>query len=165
MATPIQPIAKCIIKWIYEQISWVLKQLKEFLLWLIGKIDAQIAILRAWLIQWDLIAKAEEFLWNQYERIIDAFINQLSALPEGPGAEVCPEFVEYFTDPVLGLLESLMSSLTPARERFNADISFVDEIDVAISYWTNTKNDLLVAVDVIDDATYQALAREAEAVP
>lgn len=165
MVSPARPVAKCVVRWIYEQASWVLKQLKNLLLSLITAIDAYILILRAQAAQWDLLAKGEQFLWDQVKGFLDEIKSQLTALPKGPAGDICPEFVIYFTDPLLGLLESSLRSLNFIHEDVNASLSYMDELDRLILYWENTKLDLVAAIDIIDAALLEALEREAEAVP
>lgn len=165
MSTFARPIAKCIVRWIYEQASWVLEQLKNFLLYIISIIDAYIAILRAWLIQWDILAQLEQAAWELIESFLNEILSQLRAFPEGPAGDICPEFAAWFTDPIVGLIESFLRSLTFAHEDLNSTLSYIDEIDQLIAYWENTKLDLLVAIDVIDAALYEALMNEAENVP
>lgn len=165
MSSPARPVAKCVVRWIYEQASWVLRQLKNLLLSLITTIDAYILILRAQAAQWDLLAQGEQFIWDQVKGVLDETKNQLSAIPDGPVGDVCPEFVIYFTDPILGLLEVFTRSLNYLHEDVNASLSYMDELDRLILYWENTKLDLVAAVDIIDAALLEALEREAESIP
>jgi len=165
MGSPARPLAKCVARWIYEQASKILETLKALLLSIIAAIDAQIAALRAWLAQWDVLAKAEEFLWEQFQKVIEAIREQLMSAPEGPLAEFCPEFYEYFLDPARSLFESAVSSLAITRESFHNMVSYMDEVDQLISYWEDTKIQLVASVQILDDAIYQALMREAEQVP
>ena len=165
MATPARPLAKCVVRWIYEQASWVLQQLKKQLLRLIDLIDAQILALRAWAAQYDILAQIEQAAWNAVEGFINDLMSELSAMPTGPMGELCPEFVAYFTDPLLGLLETFMRSTKFMHEDINSVLSYMDELDLAISYWDAVKQDLVAAIDIIDAALYEALMAEAEAVP
>lgn len=165
MPTPVRPIAKCVVRWIYEQASWVLKKLKELLLDLITIIDAYIAILRAWAAQWDLIAKGEQWVWDNVKGFLDDLMSQLNSMPTGPLGDACPEFVAYFTDPILGLLEASTRSLNYIHEDVNSILSYMDNLDQLISYWDNTKLDMVAAIDIIDAALYEALMNEAESVP
>ena len=165
MSTPLRPIAVCVARWLYEQASWVLKQLKKLLLWLIDLIDAQIAALRAWAAQYDFLAKGEQWLWDQIKWFLDELMNQLNSAPKGPLGDLCPEFVGYITDPLLGLLEAFTRSLTYVHEDVNSLLSYMDELDRLIAYWDNTKQDLVATVDILDAALYEALMNEAENVP
>ncbi len=165
MASPLRPLARCVARWIYEQASKVLEMLKAFILALIAAIDAQILVLRAWLAQWDILAQAEEFVWSQVEKIIEAIRDQLLAVPEGPLAEFCPEFYEYFLEPGRAIFENAVATLTISRERYKGMISYMDEIDQLISYWEQIKIQLVASLDIIDDAIYQSLIRESDQVP
>lgn len=165
MATPLRPIAKCVVRWIYEQASHVLKQLKKLLLDMIAVIDSYIAILRAWALQWDLLAKGEQWLWDNVKGFLESLMNQLNSIPTGPVGDLCPEFAAYFTDPILGLLQAFTMSLNYIHEDVNSLLSFMDELDRMISYWDNTKLDMVAAIDVIDSALYEILMTEAENVP
>ncbi|MFA5163901.1 MAG: hypothetical protein WC441_05300 [Patescibacteria group bacterium] len=165
MASPAQPLAKCIVRWIYSQLEPILKALKNFLLGIIAFIDAQVAILRAWLAQWDVLAKLEEAAWKLFQTVVDKIRNELTTIPGGPLAEFCPEFYEYFMGPALALFEAAIASLTLFRERFHNMISFMDDIDRLIAYWEQTKANLVAAVEILDDAIYIALQKAASAVP
>jgi len=159
------PVATCVVRWIYDQASWVLQQLKALLLSMITIIDAYIAILRAWAAQWDLLAKGEQWLWDQVKGVLDEMKSQLDSLPDAPGAELCPEFVNYFTDPIVGLLEIATASLEYLHENLNSTLSYMDNLDQLIAKWENTKADMIAAIDIIDAALYEALMNAAEAVP
>jgi hypothetical protein len=165
MATPLRPIAKCLLRWIYEQASEVLQQLKKMLLWLINQIDLQIIALRAWAAQYDYIAQGEQWLWDQVSWFLDELMNQIKSAPKGPAADACPEFAAYVTDPLLGLLEAFTRSLNFVHEDLNSLVSFMDELDRLIGYWDNTKQDLVATVDIIDAALYEVLMNEAENMP
>lgn len=165
MASPAQPLAKCIVRWIYSQLAPILKMLKDFLLGIIAFIDAQIAILRAWLAQWDILAKLEEQVWNAIKSVLDQIRNQMTSVPGGPLAEFCPEFYSYFLGPALALFDAAVAGLALFRERFHNMVSFMDEIDRLIAYWTQTKINLVAAVEVLDDAIFIALQNAASAVP
>lgn len=165
MSSPAKPLAKCIVRWIYSQLEPILQALKDFLLGIIAFIDAQVAILRAWLAQWDILAKIEEAVWNQIKNVLDTIRNQMTSIPGGPLAEFCPEFYEYFMNPALALFDAAVASLTLFRERFHNMVSFMDEVDRLIAYWTQTKINLVAAVEVLDDAIFIALQNAADAVP
>lgn len=165
MTTPTSAIAQCILDWIYQQVHEVLQKLKQFLLQIISYIDALIATLRAWLAQCDLLAKAEEFVWNQIQKIIEEVRNALTGVPDGPGAEECPEFYQSFMEPARAIFENLVATLTIFRERFHDDLSYMDEIDQLISYWDQTKADLVALVEILDDAILMALSEAGESVP
>lgn len=165
MTTPARPLATCILRWIYEQVAAILEALKAFLMALIAQIDAIIAILRAWLAQWDLLAKAEQFVYDLVQQAIDAIREQLTSIPGGPLAEFCPEFYAYFLDPALAMFDRTVASLNIFRERYKNMLSFMDEVDRLILYWEQIKADINYAILILDDGIYQALARAASEVP
>jgi hypothetical protein len=165
MATVAKPLATCILRWIYEQAAAILQLLKNFLLGIIAFIDAQIAILRAWLAQWDLLARATELVWNQIQTILDAIREAMTSIPQGPLAELCPEFYSYFLDPALYIFDTTTAALQRFKDRFLSIVSFMDDVDRLIAYWTQTKANLVIALDVIDDALYKAYMDAADAVP
>jgi len=165
MASPARPLASCVLRWIYEQVAEILQKLKDALLALISIIDAQIALLRAWLAQWDLLARAEELLWEQVEKVIEELRSLLTTMPDGPLAEFCPEFYEYFMEPGLAIFESSVAGLTLFRNRFHDMISYMDEIDLLISYWEQIKADLVASIEIIDDAIFIQTMAAAENVP
>lgn len=164
--TPARPLAFCVLRWIYEQISAILKLLKQFLLSILAFIDAQIAKLRAMLAQWDLLSKAEEALWSIVQKVIDEIRNAMLSVPNGPLAEFCPEFYSYFLDPAKGLFEAAVAALNVYRNRYKNMLSFLTYLDQLIAYWEQIKADLTYAIDVLDDAIHAALLKEAaSAVP
>jgi hypothetical protein len=165
MSSPAQPLAKCIVRWIYAQLEPILTAIKNFLLGIIATIDAQIAILRAILAQGDVLAKMEEKAWQAFQKIVDQIRNTLTTMPGGPLAEFCPEFYEYFMGPALALFEAAIASLTLFRNRFHNMISYMDDVDRLIAYWEQTKANLVAAVEILDDAIYIALQKAASAVP
>ena len=165
MASPARPLAKCVLRWIYEQIHQLLEMLKQFLLMLIEYIDALIATLYAWLIQFDVLAQIEEFIWNQIQEVIEEIRNALMNVPKGPLAEWCPSFYSYFMDPARALFENAVASLTIFRNRYKNLISFKDELENLISYWEQIKVDLIASVEIIDDAIYIALNDLGDEVP
>lgn len=165
MSTVAKPLATCILRWLYEQAAAILQLLKTFLLGLIAFIDAQIAILRAWLAQWDLLAKATELIWNQIQKVLDAIREAMTSVPQGPLAELCPEFYAYFLNPALYIFDNTTAALQRFKERFKNMVSYMDEIDRLIAYWNQTKLNLVYALDIIDDALYRAYMAEADAVP
>lgn len=165
MASPARPLAKCVVRWIYQQAAELLEKLKQFLLLIISYIDAQIAILRAWLAQFDVLARIEEAAWAVVQEALNTLRNQMTSLPGGPLAEFCPEFYSYFLDPALALFDAAVANLTIFRERFHNMISFMDEVDLAIAYWEQIKIDLVASVEILDDAILIALSNAADAVP
>jgi len=166
MATPMRPLATCVLRWIYEQAAALLQMLKQALLALLAYIDALIAKLRAILAQWDLLAKAEELLWSLIQGAMDAIKDALTSFPEGPLAAFCPEFYSYFVDPAIGLLDANTAALSAIRNKYKSYVSAVYYLERQIAYWEQIKADLVGAIDVLDDAIHAALLIEAaEAVP
>lgn len=165
MATPARALAKCVMRWIYEQASAILQMLKQFLMGLISYIDAQIAILKAWLAQWDLLARAEEYIWNLVMQGVEEVREALMTTPDGPLAEFCPSFYRSFMDPALAIFNSLVESVTIFRNRFHDMISYMDEVENLIAYWEQIKVDLMAAIEILDDAIYLSLMNSADQVP
>lgn len=165
MATPAQPLAVCILRWIYSQLAEVLKMLKNFLLGIIAFIDAQIAILQAWVAQWGLVALANKYIFDQIQKILDQIREQMTSIPGGPAAELCPEFYSYFLGPALYLFDTAVASLNRFKERFLNMISFENKLNQLIAYWEQTKANLIMAIDILDDAIYKAAMDAAAQVP
>ena len=165
MATATNILATCTLRWIYVQASAVLKLLKAFILAFIAYIDLQIAFLRAQAAQWDLLSKAEQVAWDQFEEILNIIKDEMQALPQGPLPEICPEFYRELVEPTKNLYEATIVGLTYFRESNKDMLSYMDELDQAIAYWEATKALMAATLIVIDDALYAALMREAEDVP
>jgi len=166
MAGFAKPLATCILRWIYEQAAAILQMLKQALLALLAYVDTAIAAARAWLTQWDLLAKAEEIAWALVEAAVQAIKDALTSFPEGPLAEFCPEFYAYFLDPAIGLLDANTAALSAIRNKYKNYLSAVYYFEQIIAYWSQIKADLVSAIDVLDDAIHHALLVEAaEAVP
>jgi hypothetical protein len=156
-------IVKCIVRWIYDQVAELLKALKEKLLQAISFIDRQIDALRMILSQADILAQAEEFLWNGFQAIIQQIKDAiLSGIP-GPEESLCPEFWEFIMAPLNLILYNYTDIFSIYRERWKSLLSFMDEVDYFISYWESTKSYLLAMIDVLDDAIYAALESAATA--
>jgi len=149
-------IAKCVARWIYDQVADLLKQLKEKLLTAISFIDRQIDTLRLTLAQADILAKGEEFLWNGFQGIIQTIKDALLSGIPGPEESACPEFFEFIMAPFNLLFTNYTDIFSIYRERWKSLLSFMDEVDYFISYWESTKQYLLAIIDVVDDATYMA---------
>lgn len=158
-------LATCVLRWIYSQIAAVLEALKAILLALIVLIDAHILWLKAWLAQFDILALIEEAAWVVIQALIDEMRNMLTAIPDGPLKELCPEFYQLFTDPALQLFDTAVSGLTIWRERYKNVVSFMDEIEALLLYWEAIKFDLIATVEILDDAIYLALMAQAEKAP
>ena len=164
MATPARPIAICIVRWLYGLAHAMLMKLKEKLLYLIDMIDAQIAILRAILAQYDIIARVHKILWDLAQALIDEAKNQMQGvIPEAP--ENCPEVYEYLMDPFIILFDQSIGNLTLFKEKYADYVTYMDNVDRAIAYWDQTKADLLAVIDIIDDALYAASLAAAGSTP
>jgi len=164
MATVGRPIAICVSRWLYSLSSEILQLLKAAVLWLIEQIDIEIARLRAILAQYDIVANVHEILWALAQAIIDEARSRMSNLvPDEP--EYCPEVYEYFSDPFVILFEQSLGNLTLFKEKYADYVTYIDNVDRTIAYWEQIKADLLLVLEVIDDAHYAALARSAQAVP
>jgi hypothetical protein len=157
-------IAKCVLRWIYSQIAAILDALKAILLAIIALIDAYVIWLRAWLAQFDILSQIEEAAWAVAQALIDQVRSMLTAIPEGPIKDLCPEFYRLFTDPALQMFDTAVSGLTIWRERYKNVVSFMDEIDRLIGYWESIKLELEYTVEILDDAIYLALMDAAEEV-
>lgn len=165
MASPLQTVAKCIARWLYEQASAILQQLKAFILALIDLIDQQILILRAILASMDILAQLEQAAWNRIEDAFNAIRDALFQSVDGPAGNECPEFYQDIMEPAISMFENSVTALTVFRERHKNMLSYMDEVDEAISYWEAVKVQLVAILNVLDDALYAALMREAERVP
>jgi len=158
-------LATCVLRWIYSQIAAILEALKAILLALITLIDTHIMWLKAWLAQFDILSMIEEAAWAIVQVLIDEMRNMLTAIPDGPLKELCPEFYQLFTDPALQLFDTAVSGLTIWRERYKNVVSFMDEIEALLLHWETIKFDLVEIVEVLDDAIYVALMDAAEDAP
>ena len=157
-------LATCVLRWIYSQIAAILEALKAILLALIAFIDAYILFLKAWLAQFDILSQIEEAAWAIIQALIEEIRNLLTAIPDGPLKELCPEFYQLFTDPALQLFDTAVSGLTIWRERYKNVVSFMDEIEALLLYWEAIKLDLVATVEILDDAIYLALMDAADEV-
>jgi len=168
MPSGAQVVAKCIAEWLYEQGSIVLRALRSLIEKAILLIDAQILWLRAQIAQWDPAKYLEEYVWGVYEALINKIKNSLLGLNGlgPPGADLCPEFYHYITDPLMALLEGSLSVFSIYKDRYFNMISLTSNFDRLLVYWTATKAQLEATLDVLDDALYNALINEAvNAVP
>ena len=152
-------IVKCIVRWIYDQVADLLKKLKAILEGSIAFIDRQIDTLRMILSQADILAQTEEFLWNIFQEVIQQIKDTLFGNIPGPEESECPEFYEFIMAPFNLLLNNYTDVFSIYRERWKSLLSFMDEVDYFISYWTSTKEYLLAMIEVLDDGIYMALER------
>jgi hypothetical protein len=158
-------VAICVLRWLYAQVAPLLEALKAILLAIIQFIDAQILLWKALLSQLDILKAIEEAAWAIVQAVIDKIRDTLTAIPEGPLKELCPEFYQLFTDPALQIFDTLVSGLSIYRERYKNVLSFMDEVEVLFQYWEGIKNELVALVESIDDAIYWAMMEAASAVP
>lgn len=166
MATPLQPIAQCIANFLYAQSSAVLSALRAIIEQQLLLIDAQLLWLRSQVLLAQPYLIAEQALWdNVINPGLDNIKNVLKNDLPGPADDVCPEFYSYMVDPAIGLLDAGLSAFSPYRSRFLDKISMVSYFDKLITYWEAAKAQLLAILDVLDDALYLALQREANNVP
>lgn len=165
MASPLQTVAKCIARWLYEQASSVLQQLKAFILALIALIDQQILTLKAILASMDVLANLEQAAWNRVEDAFNTIRDALFQAVDGPAGNECPEFYQQIMEPAISVFENSVTSLTVFRERHKNMLSYMDEVEEAIQYWEDIKTQLVAILNILDDALYAALLREAGRVP
>jgi len=163
--TPGGTVVKCILEWLYAQVAPLLEALKAILLAIIQFIDLQVQFLKALLSQLDILKVIEEAAWAIVQAVIDKVRDTLTAIPEGPLKELCPEFYQMFTDPALQIFDTLVSGLSIYRERYKNVLSFMDEVEVLFQYWEGIKSELVALVESIDDAIYWAKMEAASAVP
>lgn len=155
-------LAQCVVNFFYTLASAILQLLKSFIEQLILYIDSIIAKLRALIAILDALLNPIEVLWSFFEAILEQLKNSLLGGIQklGPAGDLCPEFFQYFTDPVLVLFESF-SVFTIYKENYLHSVSLTAYFDQALTYWTATKAILLEAFVVIDDAILAALEKEA----
>ena len=155
-------LAQCVVNFFYTLASAILQLLKSLIEQLILFIDAQIAKFRALLAIIDALLNPIEAIWAFFEAILEQLKNALLGGIQklGPAGDLCPEFFQYFTDPVLALFESF-SVFTIYKENYFSALSLTSYFDRVLTYWTATKAVLLEAFVVIDDAILAALEKEA----
>lgn len=154
MATVAQPLAKCVLNYLYSITRELLDKLRSIIEQAIFFIDAQILKLRMLLAQCDLLKIWAEKLNDLAQAAIEKVKNALISGIDGPIGDVRPEFYKYFTDPIIGLIDASLSAFSPYTERFINLVSIVAYYDMLIAYWTGIKEFMLASLDVIDDAIY-----------
>jgi hypothetical protein len=146
------PLVDCVLRYLYNIGSSILQALKALLNALLISIDIAIMTLRAFLAQYDLLAIGEKIVWSFYEAVIEALKSQLKTVPDVAVLNQCPEIYEYFTAPAVALIEAKMEIFSIYRDRYKGLLSYMDELDGIISYWTTIKELITALIQVIDDA-------------
>jgi hypothetical protein len=154
-------VALCIIRYLYELASALLKALKNFLLMILGYIDALILQLRALIATYDILAQLEQALWALVESVINEIRDALLGVIEGPGS-TCPEFYETVLGPAQNIFEGLVAGLGVFKTRYFNVLSSKDVVEELLTYWEETKATILLLIEVLDDALYQATVAEAQ---
>lgn len=155
-------LARCVLDFFYNIASTILKILQTLIAALIALVDAKILQLRAIITQLDIINNLLDFAWA----IIEGVLNQLKDLllggvqELGPPMSVCPEFYNYFVDPVLAIIESF-SVFTDIKERLQVSFRVLTYFNKLLVYWESLKVYLTAASVVIEDALYRRLSEEA----
>lgn len=152
--TVAQPLAKCVLNYIYSVSRELLSKLRSVIEKALFFVDAQILKLRAILVQYDLLKNRLDLLNSLAQAAIDQVRNSLLSGIDGPGADECPEFYRYFTEPMVGLIDASLSAFTPYADKYTSMLSLVTYYDQLIAYWEGIKAFMLASIDVIDDAIY-----------
>jgi hypothetical protein len=147
-------LVKCILDWLYALLEPVLQVVKAVLLAMIAWLDMQILILRAFLLQFDVVAIAEEVAWSIISAMVEYVQSLLLSPFGGPPPEICAEFYQMFSDPLRNILDTMFAGVSILRERYKSVISFKDELDSLLEYWVGVKNELTALVEAVDDAIY-----------
>ena len=163
--TVAQPLAKCILNYLYSAVREVLDKLRSIIEKAIFFIDAQILKLRTLLAQYDYLKKAAEIINDFIQGIIDDIKNALLSGIDGPVGDTCPEFYRYLTEPLIGLLDASLSAYTPFTDKYMNLVSIVAWYDRLIVYWEGIKFFMLAMLDVIDDAVYLKTQELGNSVP
>ena len=164
MATVSSTLARCVLDFLYNLASALLTMIKNILTSILLFIDAKILELRAIIEMLDVVKNLTDAVWAVTKELLDQLKNALlSGIQDiGPAAELCPEFYDYFTSPILALIESF-SLFEVQKEKFAQSVSVVALFDELLLYWEGVKATLLDALTVIDDALFLAKERENEA--
>ena len=156
-------VAVCILRYIYEISSALLSALKNFIMMLLGYMDALLLQLKALVATYDILVLLEQATWNIVEAVINKMRDALLSIVEGPGT-TCPEFYTEILGPAQDIFEGMVAGLGGFRTRYLNVVSSKDAVELLIVYWEAKKTTLLLIIDVIDDALYQAAQREAQAI-
>ena len=156
------PIATCVLNFIYTAAVALLLMLKAFIESMLLFIDAKIAELLAFIAMMDLTLLAAEAAWAFFEALLEQLKNSLLGGIQdlGPASDLCPEFYEYFTDPVVALLDSF-SVFSVYKETYVNALSLTAQFNKLLVYWQTVKSVFVELISVIDDAILLAKEREA----
>jgi len=162
MTTEALTLATCMVKWLYAVTSAVLKALRALLEGLLILVDAQILKVEALIAQYEPSRYAEEYTWGIYKALIDKLkTGMMAGFKElGPGAEICPQFYHYITDPQLALLESSLDAFSIYKDRYFSNVYYLNELNINTEHWELIKAQLSATLDVLDDALYYRLIVE-----
>lgn len=165
MATPLQPLAKCVLTYIYGLGVQLLDKLRALIEKLIQIIDAQILVIRAWLAQYDYVKIFQEKYWNVAKDVVDNFKNSLMGGIPGPADDLCPEFYHYLVDPMIGMVDAFEAAFLPMADNLFNTLSIIAYFDRLLVYWQGVKATLLAMLDAIDDAWFLATEALGNRVP
>ncbi len=167
MGTPLEDasriLERCVLNFLYAISSAILRILQTLINSLIALIDAKILELRAIIAQLDIWNNLVEAAWSLMEAILDELKSLLLGGIQklGPPMSVCPEFYNYFVDPVIAMIESF-SVFTIYKEKLQMSLSVLAYFDRLLLYWQTTKATLAASSIVIEDALYQRLVVEGQ---
>jgi hypothetical protein len=165
MATPFQPLAKCVYTYLYGIGAELLSKLRAIIEKVISLIDAQILLLRAMIAQYDYVKIFQEKYWNVAKDLIENFKQSVLAGIPGPADDMCPEFYHYLVDPAIGILDAFMSAFNPLADRLFDTFSVIAYFDRLIAYWEGAKATLLSLLDAVDDAWFLATEQAGNMIP
>ena len=158
----IAPIAQCVLNFIYAAAVALLLMLKAFIESMLLFIDAKITELKALIAMTEITEMLSEAAWAFFEALLDQLKNSLLGGIQdlGPASDLCPEFYEYFTDPIVALLDSF-SVFGVYKEAYLNTLYASTWLNKLLVYWETTKAVFIALIEVIDDAILLAKEREA----
>ena len=165
MATLAQPIVKCILDYLYSITDTQLDKLRAIIEAAIVFIDTQILLLKAQLAALDIPKNLTEAAWNIAEAFIEQIISTIAGGIPGPADDICPDFYQYITAPILQLNKATLSAFSPLKDRYMKYISVVYYFEELLSYWEQAKATMIAIMDVTDDAIYLAKEQLGNRVP
>ena len=165
MTTPAQPLAKCALNALYALTSAELDKLRAIIEGLIVMIDAQILWLRSQIAAIDIMKFLIGSKWEVAKAAIDQFNAALAGGIPGPAGNICPEFQQYITDPIIGMNKATLAALTPIKDKYGRLLSIGAQFDRLIVYWESIKAQLFAILDVIDDALFLLKEQAGNQVP